>query len=141
MIILECLKQLKRTKTCVPLSLASFALTFACQRKADRTSANAAMVSSCWPTVNRASKRLSTTGNNALKLISPKSTLSKSDSCFRMISCAVENPCSQKCTDTGVAVECSCHSGYQLGDDEKTCYGNFRKRKFRLVSTSCNALV
>lgn len=40
-----------------------------------------------------------------------------------MISCAVENPCSQKCTDTGVAVECSCHSGYELGDDEKTCYG------------------
>ena len=36
-------------------------------------------------------------------------------------SCSTENPCSQKCTDTGLAVECSCNSGYQLTADERTC--------------------
>lgn len=37
----------------------------------------------------------------------------------------MNNPCAHKCLDTGVAIECSCHPGYELAADERTCRGKF----------------
>jgi hypothetical protein len=37
----------------------------------------------------------------------------------------MNNPCAHKCQDTGVAVECSCHPGYELAADERSCNGKF----------------
>jgi hypothetical protein len=35
----------------------------------------------------------------------------------------MNNPCAHKCLDTGVAIECSCHPGYKLASDERSCNG------------------
>lgn len=35
--------------------------------------------------------------------------------------CEGNNPCQQKCLDTGIAIECSCHKGFQLESDNKSC--------------------
>ena len=37
----------------------------------------------------------------------------------------MNNPCAHKCLDTGVAIECSCHPGYELAADERSCNGKF----------------
>ena len=31
--------------------------------------------------------------------------------------------CQQVCTDRKVGFECSCHPGFKLADDQKTCEG------------------
>jgi hypothetical protein len=35
----------------------------------------------------------------------------------------MNNPCAHKCLDTGVAIECSCHPGYKLASDKRSCIG------------------
>ncbi|CAH0746876.1 unnamed protein product [Bemisia tabaci] len=35
--------------------------------------------------------------------------------------CKTNNPCAQRCTDNGIAVECSCNTGYQLKSNQKSC--------------------
>jgi len=35
--------------------------------------------------------------------------------------CTANNPCAQKCTDTGLAIECSCLPGYELARDAINC--------------------
>lgn len=35
--------------------------------------------------------------------------------------CKLSNPCEQRCTDNGVAVTCSCNSGYILAKDKHSC--------------------
>ena len=37
--------------------------------------------------------------------------------------CSVNNLCAQKCTDTGLAIECSCLPGYELALDDISCSG------------------
>lgn len=37
--------------------------------------------------------------------------------------CNLNNPCDQECTDTGVAIKCSCNDGYELAADKRTCNG------------------
>lgn len=39
--------------------------------------------------------------------------------------CEQSNPCQQHCTDTGIAIECSCLNGFQLHSDNKSCMGNY----------------
>ena len=44
----------------------------------------------------------------------------------------MNNPCAHKCLDTGVAIECSCHPGYELAADERNCKGKFCDPLFRV---------
>lgn len=38
--------------------------------------------------------------------------------------CTLNNPCDQECTDTGVAIKCTCNDGYELAADKHTCNGD-----------------
>ena len=40
-----------------------------------------------------------------------------------VVRCTANNPCAQKCTDTGLAIECSCLPGYELARDAINCLG------------------
>lgn len=60
------------------------------------------------------SKLATLTGTEIKKIITRK------EHSFR---CELNNPCDHDCTDTGVAIKCSCNDGYELATDKRTCNG------------------
>ncbi|XP_022257963.1 fibulin-1-like, partial [Limulus polyphemus] len=51
--------------------------------------------------------------------------------------CETNNPCSQKCIDTGLVIQCSCYSGFVLASDQRTCEDI---NECLLGTHACNAL-